>query len=393
MKAKLTTKVVVYDYKSQKFSVTISTAKENPPMTALQKNIDHYMDRKGIQFYSDLLMGIAHQLGIKGREAYDFAQREKSNFSKMLKGERPLKYEFIIPLEKIFGIPLAKMLDEDAYKLPVDRNEVPIVKGFRYYAYRDDPELYEKELDSFLTKRSQSILSCTDEFEKTFLDYVVEYGSLNAVRFLRDKYQIKMRLWNNQFQSSLDNSLTMWVHNGVEFARLVAQIGDIQLFNDIYDPYYLMATNGYYFDNSLWIEGGFQEILLDNRPLFESLFVPRQYELELGPSARKMTGKRFISFTLINPIVNCCLQYALSHLPKYRPQALEILRFGIDHNQKVIQGLPIGREPVFVDECGGVRKGNEPDIIDILIRAPKTEIEDQEIQVLVNRLPQPKPLF
>ena len=68
-------------------------------MNDLKKNIDHYMNLKGIKMYSHLLADIARELGIKGQDTYEFANREKSNFSKMLKGERPLKYEFIIPLE------------------------------------------------------------------------------------------------------------------------------------------------------------------------------------------------------------------------------------------------------------------------------------------------------
>ena len=51
----------------------------------LKNNIDHYMSLKGIKMYSHLLVDIAHELGIKGQDAYEFAAREKSNFSKMLK--------------------------------------------------------------------------------------------------------------------------------------------------------------------------------------------------------------------------------------------------------------------------------------------------------------------
>ena len=101
----------------------------------LKKNIDHYMNLKGIKMYSHLLVDIARELGIKGQDKYEFANREKSNFSKMLKGERPLKYEFIIPLEKIFGVSLARLMDKNAYKLPVEKENVPFNKGFRYYAY------------------------------------------------------------------------------------------------------------------------------------------------------------------------------------------------------------------------------------------------------------------
>ena len=169
-------------------------------MGDLKNNIDHYMKLKGIKMYSHLLVDIAHELGIKGQEAYKFAKREKSNFSKMLKGERPLKYDFIIPLEKIFGISLARLLEEDAYKLPVEKENVPFNKGFRYYAYLDDPKLYKEEFDLLLAKDGKSILTQTDEFGKTFLDYVVEYHSVNGVRYLHDEYGIKLKWYHNQFE-------------------------------------------------------------------------------------------------------------------------------------------------------------------------------------------------
>ena len=97
-------------------------------MTSLKKNIDHYMELKGIKMYSHLLHSIALQLGYKGQKIYDFIKREKANFSKMLKGNRPLKYEYIIPLEKIFGVSLAKLVEEDAYKLPIEKELVPYLK-------------------------------------------------------------------------------------------------------------------------------------------------------------------------------------------------------------------------------------------------------------------------
>ena len=124
------------------------------------------MELKNIKMYSHLLADIARELGMKGQEAYRFAEREKANFSKMLKGERPLKYEFIIPLEKIFGVSLARLMNEDAYKLPVEKKNVAFDKGFRYYAFLDDPVLYEKEFDILLnidgkTIRSSSSLSAS----------------------------------------------------------------------------------------------------------------------------------------------------------------------------------------------------------------------------------------
>ena len=173
-------------------------------MNDLKKNIDHYMNLKGIKMYSHLLADIARELGIKGQDTYEFANREKSNFSKMLKGERPLKYEFIIPLEKIFGVSLARLMDKNAYKLPVEKENVPFNKGFRYYAYLDDPQLYKNEFDLLLACDGKPIITQTDEFGKTFLDYVVEYHSVNGVRYLHEEYGIKLKMYHNQFEFRKD---------------------------------------------------------------------------------------------------------------------------------------------------------------------------------------------
>ncbi len=243
-------------------------------MENLKNNIDRYMKLKGIRMYSHLLVDIAHELGIKGQEAYNFVDREKSNFSKMLKGERPLKYDFIIPLEKIFGVSLARLLFEDAYKLPVEKENVPFNKGFRYYAYLDNPKLYKDEFDVLLAKDGKSILNQTDEFGKTFLDYVVEYHSVNGVRYLHDVYGIKLKWYHNQFDFTKVKGIT-WVHfdNWIEFARLVASMNDAELFNDIYDSYHMFFTNGHYAtENCIFCQDDYLEIMLDNDDLFNSIF-------------------------------------------------------------------------------------------------------------------------
>ena len=240
-------------------------------MRKLEENIKHYMELKGIRFYTELLVDIAHHLNIRGNDAYKFADREKANFSKMLKGERPLKYEFIIPLEQIFGVSLARMINRDAYKLPLEKENVPFDKGFRYYAYVDNPELYKKELAVLLTKSGESVLSQTDEFEKTFLDYVVEYNAINGIRFLHDNYHLKIRFYNNQFDTEPKG--IFWVHDkGIELARMISNMGDVELFNDIYDSRYMMASSGYYLPETIFAQDEFAEIVLDNKELLKSIY-------------------------------------------------------------------------------------------------------------------------
>lgn len=356
-------------------------------MENLKNNIDHYMKLKEIRTYSHLLADIARELGMKGQEAHEFADKEKSNFSKMLKGERPLKYDFIIPLEKIFGISLARLLNEDAYKLPIEKENVPFNKGFRYYAYLDDPQLYKDEFDVLLANDGKSILNQTDEFGKTFLDYIVEYHAVNGVRYLHDEYGIKLKWADNQFEFRKDKGIT-WIRfeNGIEFARLVASMNDVELFNDIFDSYNMFFTNGHYAtDDCIFCQSDYLEILLDNDALFRSIFEIKPYELKLGSIGRRKKQVDSITYRSINPIINNCLRYALNHLDKYKDRAISILKFGITYNRKIASEIVLN-DCYICNKLGGLKNFRNEDYYNIVIFVDE-EVNDDEVESFVNQLP------
>ena len=357
-------------------------------MTHLKNNIDHYMELKRIKMYSHLLINVAHELGYRGKEAYDFAEREKSNFSKMLNGKRPLKYEFIIPLEKIFGVSLARLLEENAFKLPIEKDNVPFNKGFRYYAYLDDPKLYKEEFDLLLAKDGKSIITQTDEFEKTFLDYIVEYGAVNGVLYLHEEYGIKLKWYYNNFDFNTSKGIT-WVNfnNAVGFARLVASMNDADLFNDIFDSYNMFFTNGHYGGNdSFYNNNDYLEIILDNDHLFNSIFETKQYSQKLSSKQKKEKQTDTITHYSINPIINNCLRYSLEHLDKYKHRAIKILKFAINYNREVFNELGADSKFVFIcGDLGGLKNFNNEDYLKVVIFVD-VDIDDPEIQDLVNRL-------
>ena len=356
-------------------------------MKNLKNNIDHYMNLKEIKMYSHLLVNIAHELGIKGQDAYEFANKEKSNFSKMLKGERPLKYEFIIPLEKIFGVSLARLMDEDAYKLPIEKENVPFNKGFRYYAYLDDPLLYKNEFNLLLAKDGKSIITQTDEFGKTFLDYVVEYHSVNGVRYLYEEYGIKLKMFHNRFEFRKDTGVT-WIdfQNSIEFARLVASMNDVELFNSIYDSYYMFFACGYYDVGScIFADNDFLELILDNDDIFESIFEENPYVFELSNSAKRKKQIESITYHSINPIINNCLSYALKHLDKYKQRAIAILKFGIDYNRKKAANIDFSN-CYICNELGALKNFKNEDFYELIVFAD-IETNDAEIKSLISQLP------
>ena len=351
------------------------------------------MEQKGIRMYSHLLVDIAHELGIKGQQAYAFAEKEKSNFSKMLKGERPLKYEFIIPLEKIFGVSLARLLDENAYKLPVEKDNVPFNKGFRYYAYMDDSKLYREEFDLILANDGHSIISKTDEFGKTFLDYIVEYRAVNGVRYLHDEYGIKLKWFYNSFDFTKGKGGT-WLlfDNAIEFARLVASMNDADLFNDIYDSYNMFFTNGHYggkdsfFDNNDYLE-----ILLDHDHLFNSIFEIKPYRHELSSKQKREKKVDSVTYYSINPIINNCLRYSLQHLDKYKHRAKDILKFAISYNKSIVAETSVN-DYYLCNELGGIQSLRYNDYYNLVIFVD-VEIKDPEIKELVDQLPNFKKCF
>ena len=392
--SKMITKVFVYYYFLNRDVSRIYLSSGELNMTVLENNINHYMKIKGVKKYTHLLIMVANQLGIKGQQAYDFANREKANFSKMLKGQRPLKYEYIIPLEKIFGVSLARMMDEDSYKLPLDKVNIPYSKGFRYYAYLDDVELYKKELDTLLTTYGKNVLEGPDEFGKNFLDYVVEYNSINGIKYLRDTYHLKLRMRDNQFDTEPKGIFYFNHVNGIELARIIANSGDAQLFNDIYDPYYLFAMCGRYFNDSIFIQDDYLEILMDHQNIYSTIFERKKYECELNGYQKRRLKQDTKSFCSINPVINGVLNYALKHLDKYRDKAIEILKFGITHNKNVIDNLEDSIEHYVVDEIGVLENYNKNyEISDIVIVTHIVDIKDKEVNELIAKLPKFKNIY
>lgn len=363
---------------------------------ALKNNVDHYMELKGIKNYSQLLTMIARHLNIKGQDAYEFVRTEKSNFSKMLKGERPLKYQFIIPLEKIFGVSLARMLDEESYKLPVERNNVPANIGFRYLAYLDDPEAYRGELNTLFPKSVELLpeqferpISRVDEFGKTFIDYVIEYNSVNCVRYLYDEYGMNYKGILNRLEFTKEKIvITVNPAKQIEFARLVANMNDTELFNGIFDSYYLFFMKGYYLDERcIFNKSDYLEIILDNDNLFDSIFEIRPYELK---AKREPKGEmKVTTHYIINPIINNCLRHSLEHLDKYYNRAVDILKFGIKHNER----LKSEGDYYTFNELGGLVEsdaieGNIDNIVDVAVFIDReVEVNDDKINSLIERLP------
>ena len=191
-----------------------------------------------------------------------------------------------------------------------------------------------------------------------------------------------MKWYHNQFETTPRGIFFLSPAYIGPFARLVASTGDAELFNDIYDVYNSFASNGFYLPDQFCAQDDFLETMLDNEHLFKTIFQEKNYSFDLGPKGPKLCGKQTLDFKCINPVINGLLAHAIKNLEKYKPQAIRILEFGIQHNQALVGRLP---DWYHMNDLGGIIREN--DIVDIAIEASTDGIKDEAILDLIRRLP------
>ena len=353
-------------------------------MSDLRNNIHRYMDIKQIKYYSDLLIMIGKELKVK--DPYKFAEKEKSNFSKMLKEERPLKHEFIIPLEKIFGVSMARLMDDGAYSLPLNKEDMPYIKGFRYYAYKDDPKLYEDEFErTMITNDGFPTICNSDEFNKFFLDYVIEYRSINALKFLLHKHNLRGTLFS--FNSLVfDDHSQLFTSMPNQLFNMVIQEDDVELFEQLFKTVEMIIQYNMPIEH---LKLGFEsfEFLLNSDKIFKSLFIPKEYSFK--DFNRGIIGHEQDKIILLNPLLSECLNYALNNLDKYKEKAKEILLFAVEYNEKAIELTNETIEALRIGENGCVYYGSSYELLTSIV-SPEFPIEDKELKELVDKLVLPK---
>lgn len=357
----------------------------------IDKYIDKYMSLKGIKKYTDLLVCIGKRLD-NVKDPYQFAYNEKSNFSKMLKGERPLKYEYIIPLEEIFGVPLAKILHEDKYFPTFNKEDIPYIYSFRYYAYKDEYKLY-KRLDEARVENTMYPYEQSDEFDHFFIDYLIEYHSYNGFKFLANEHRFRTNKLNLNTYLIEEKQMMPYQKNYDELAKTIIGFDDVDLYNKIYgDCYYLLHYFNQYMstvfcNRQCYPENVFAESILNTENIFKTVFEEKDFKYDdFNSHVYPMSGER-LDIHLLNPLINICLDVALRKLDKYKSKAIDILEFGIKYNSKLIERIKKeNKERCYTQTYGAVYSYHEL-YSSMVIIDKNIEINDLEVGKLVKKLP------
>lgn len=350
-----------------------------------QKNIDKYMDLKGIKYYSNLLIMIGKKMGMNQQQAMEFSKKEKSNFSKMLKGERPLKIEYVAPIEEILGVPLAKIINEKNYNVSINKDDIPFIKGFRYYAYYDELNLYD-ELDELVDINGEYFLNNSDEFNRFFLDYLIEYKAYNGLRFLVEKHNFHSTGFNGNNYIN-DENYFAFSSRIIEIAKFVINSNDVELFNKVYDVKdYAEYLLKYHIkgESCLYNNKEFIETIVNNSNIYDMLFKNVSLEFKTINKYVSNFEKDTSQINVVNPLINFVLDYCLEHIEKYKKQAKEILKFAIRHISDVSKNLLI-QSNCFLDERGSVKDRSNAIIANIIFTNVK-KTSCNEINILLEKL-------
>lgn len=291
----------------------------------IKEKIDKLMYNAKIKTYVELLVKIYRQIDNDGSE-YVKAEREKGNFTKMLKGERELNSKYIVPLERIFGIKIADLLSDDKLVPPTFRN-----CGLRYTAASNDYHAFE-ELAEEVIGGDDLVMFNTDEYNKNIFDYIVEYRAGNGIRFLVDKYSLRYECLRTSIFSPNASYCFCYGDNIERIADLLFEIDDGEIFTKIFYAYDMLAN---YYDDGRHIYGkeSFLKRILNSNSIFNSYLSRKEYFISKMNSVTRDDDSVGI---FINPILNMLLELAFDDPKKYADKILTLLDYGIENNPDAI---------------------------------------------------------
>lgn len=295
----------------------------------LKEKLTILMEENNIATKSDLLRRIYEELDEKDVDGT--VKKQKSNFSQMLEGNRTLNKEYYIPLEKIFDIRIAELLD-DSKELKYQY----VNKGIRWAAASDDVEEFRRLCNEDNPTFYQKVIKSKDEFGKDIIDYIIEFKAINGFKYLINNQKLKYSTafggYNLNF-SNITNYFSVTIKKLLELSKMLLENGDIQTFNTFFNTYQLLCDFGS-FPNNVYLDKDFLNGIIENEEIFNSMFSCKELTLNEANHTKKMENETFL---YINPILNNLLNVCFEQ--NKRIEINKILEYGLKMNKIVFDTI------------------------------------------------------
>lgn len=306
-------------------------------MTRKEKFLE-VIKQKGFDSVVDLMIRVESIiLGDRGK-AIEAVQKNK-NYYQMIEGTREFPNKYIVALEKVLNMKFIDMID------PKSNAEAELkYDTLRTIAYANDYDK-TKKFDLSESKEDDSIFHHEDEFGKYFIDYILEYSSINCLRYLLD---------NTVFETSFDGSFRYYYTNDLEslpnkILNLICRIDDAALFKKLFDPYKLIRMS-FYDNKNIYETEEFVRPILNTNNILNSLFEVEEISInEVNHAEFQMAIKNGL---FANMIINSLLNVGLKEPLKYENQLCTILNKSYYLNKEIVDYLKIYEEQFKINEKG-----------------------------------------
>lgn len=164
---------------------------------------------KGYESVVDLMIAVEAVILKDKTKAYEKATTCK-NYYTMIEGtSRDFPREYIIALEKVLDMKYIDMINplvDDKPKLQYD--------SLRSIAFAND---YEKTKEFALkTANDDQIIFNSDEYNKFFIDYIIEYKAINCLRYIVETDNIR---FNISFDTKADSIYSIKYYDNLETVK------------------------------------------------------------------------------------------------------------------------------------------------------------------------------
>lgn len=311
----------------------------------ISDKLDELIKKNGYGNRDNLLIKIFIELGRDN--PYEAMEKNKGNFSKMMRGTRGFPMDYIIAMEKLLKVSFANIVDggENSYIIKNKRTLESVAIKDRYEEYL----LLDNDIDIY----EESVLSNRDEYGKSIIDYIIQYDSIEGIRYLVENKSLKFICDSNSFNAS---NLSSFIFDMKNHPLLIANLlkEDTKLFSLIFDTYDMLYGVA---RNSLYIDKEFFKVILSSEKLLKHILSYKKLKLmdvNYGLLDEENEG------LFLNPVVNYLLNYVLENSELYMKELDIILEYGKKYNEMILVELEkqnLDKELINIDDLGHLKMG------------------------------------
>lgn len=273
---------------------------------SVRQRIDSLKKLNNIESDNDLIIEIykykkKYTKNIKN-DLSDYVSKNKGSFSKMFNGTREFRPEDYLAIEFALNTSMAYIID--------GKGEVPnsfIPSGIRYAAFTDTIGNY-KDL-------SENLLNSSDEYNKTLLDYMIQYKSKNGFEYFA-KLDL-LPIAKNHENTYKPNQLVCY---GIEKPTILKTMCEL-LSVDLLIPYFTCFVHTldiYTFEHNSFQNPDFTDEVISEaikrEDLRKEIFKTKIIDLnEFNKHLVRINSKPLGKGLFVNYIVTIMIKYALTH--------------------------------------------------------------------------------